>query len=43
MEEKKLIKNISVVNEGQIIVSDVFIDKGIIQKIGAHNDKKNQG
>lgn len=40
MEEKKLIKNISVVNEGQIIVSDVFIDKGIIQKIGAHNDKK---
>lgn len=41
MEEKNLIKNISVVNEGQITVSDVYIDKGIIQKIGAHNDNKN--
>ncbi|AEI51391.1 dihydroorotase [Runella slithyformis] len=34
MEEKTLIKNIAVVNEGQVIVSDIFIDNGIIQKIG---------
>jgi dihydroorotase len=34
MKEKTLIKNISVVNEGKIIIADVFIDNGIIQKIG---------
>jgi len=34
MSEKILIKNISVVNEGQIIVTDLLIVQAIIQKIG---------
>lgn len=34
MNEKILIKNISVVNEGQIIVTDLLIVQAIIQKIG---------
>ena len=39
MTERTLIKNISIVNEGQIIVTDLLIDNGVIQKIGRiHND-----
>jgi dihydroorotase len=34
MSEKTLIKNISIVNEGQIVVTDLLIDNGVIQKIG---------
>ena len=34
MAEKTLIKNISIVNEGQIIVADLLIEEGIIQSIG---------
>lgn len=41
MKEKTLIKNIRVVNEGKIIIADVFIDNGIIQKIGSHLDVPN--
>lgn len=33
MKEGTLIKNISIVNEGQIILTDILIDKGVIQKI----------
>ena len=33
MTEKTLIKNISIVNEGQIIVADLLIDNGLIQSI----------
>ncbi len=33
MKEKTLIKNISIVNEGQITLADILIDKGVIQKI----------
>ncbi len=32
--QKYLLKNINVVNEGQIYVADVFIDKGRIERIG---------
>jgi dihydroorotase len=38
MTERTLIKNISIVNEGQIIISDILIDNGIIQRIGNIND-----
>ncbi|MFT6281658.1 MAG: dihydroorotase, partial [Salibacteraceae bacterium] len=39
MKERTLIKNISIVNEGRIIVTDLLIDNGVIQKIGRqHND-----
>ncbi|NOS93029.1 MAG: dihydroorotase [Cyclobacteriaceae bacterium] len=41
MTERTLIKNISIVNEGQIIVADLLIDSGLIQKIGRHNDAIN--
>lgn len=34
MTEKTLIKNISIVNEGQIIIADLLISKGRIQSIG---------
>jgi dihydroorotase len=34
MTEKTLIKNISVINEGQILVADLLIESGIIQNIG---------
>ena len=34
MSEKTLIKNISIVNEGHIIVSDLLIENSIIKKIG---------
>lgn len=41
MKERTLIKNISIVNEGQISVSDLLIDQGVIQKIGQDlNDLK---
>lgn len=35
MSTKTLIKNCSLVNEGQIRIADVWIENGIIQKIGA--------
>lgn len=38
MKEKTLIKNISIVNEGQIFVSDLLIDKGLIQSIAQQLD-----
>jgi len=41
MTERTLIKNINIVNEGQIIVTDLLIDNGLIQKIGRHNDDQN--
>jgi dihydroorotase len=41
MTEKTLIKNISVVNEGQIILSDILIGNGVIQKIGLLTDITN--
>ena len=41
MTERTLIKNISIVNEGQIILSDILIDNGVIQKIGLLTDITN--
>jgi dihydroorotase len=41
MTEKTLIKNISIVNEGQITVSDLLIDNGLIRLIGQLIDHKN--
>jgi dihydroorotase len=41
MKERTLIKNISVVNEGQIILSDILIGNGVIQKIGLLTDITN--
>lgn len=38
MAEKTLLKNIAVVNEGQITVTDVLIDNGLIRKIGQTDD-----
>ncbi|MEY4204807.1 MAG: hypothetical protein RL013_2511, partial [Bacteroidota bacterium] len=38
MAEKTLLKNIAVVNEGQITVTDVLIDNGLIWKIGQNDD-----
>jgi dihydroorotase len=38
MSTKTLIKNCSLVNEGQIRISDVWIEDGIIQKIGQISD-----
>ncbi|MFN7833503.1 MAG: amidohydrolase family protein, partial [Bacteroidota bacterium] len=38
MTEKTLLKNIAVVNEGQITVTDVLIDNGLIRKIGQSDD-----
>lgn len=34
MEPSTLIKNISIVNEGQVFTADVLIEKGVIQQIG---------
>lgn len=34
MKERTIIKNISIVNEGQIIVNNLLIEDGIIRKIG---------
>lgn len=39
MAEKTLIRNISIVNEGKISVSDVLIENGIILKIGSINQE----
>jgi len=41
MTKRILIKNISIVNEGQIILTDILINNGVIQKIGRHNDELN--
>lgn len=41
MTERTLIKNISIVNEGQIILADILIDDGVIQKIGMLADITN--
>ncbi|MBC7626153.1 dihydroorotase [Ferruginibacter sp.] len=41
MTERTLIKNISIINEGQIIVTDLLIHNGLIQKIGQLNDDIN--
>jgi dihydroorotase len=41
MKEKTLIKNISIVNEGQITISDVLIENGFIHSIGQLNDIEN--
>lgn len=41
MTERTLIKNISIVNEKQIIVTDLLIDNGLIQKIGRHHNDLN--
>ena len=41
MSERTLIKNISIVNERQTIISDILIDNGIIQKIGQLGDNLN--
>jgi dihydroorotase len=40
MNNKYLIKNISIVNEGSIITSDVLIENGLIKKIGIINDSE---
>lgn len=37
MKENILIKNINVVNEGQVVQTDVLIENGLIQKIGMIN------
>ncbi|TAH07929.1 MAG: dihydroorotase [Sphingobacteriia bacterium] len=37
MSQRIIIQNISIVNEGKIIINDLLIDKGIIQKIGSIN------
>jgi dihydroorotase len=41
MTERTIIKNSSIVNEGQILVSDVLIENGIIQKTGNVPDNGN--
>ena len=41
MTERTIIKNISIINEGQITVQDLLIDNGIIQKIGQLDDDNN--
>jgi dihydroorotase len=41
MTERTLIKNISIVNEGQITVTDLLLDNGIIQKIGQQEQDLN--
>jgi dihydroorotase len=41
MTERTLIKNISIVNEGQITVADLLIDDGLIHSIGQLIDHKN--
>lgn len=40
MTEKTLIKDISIINEGKILVSDILIENGIIQTIGKLIDDK---
>lgn len=38
MADKILIKNISIINEGKIIIGDILIHNGIIKKIGVLNN-----
>lgn len=38
MAERTLIKNISIVNEGEITLTDILIVEGLIQKIGKQED-----
>jgi dihydroorotase len=38
MKERTIIKNISIVNEGQIIVTNLLIEDGIIRKIGEFDE-----
>jgi len=38
MKDRTLIKNISLVNEGKLMVTDLIIENGIIHKIGNIND-----
>jgi dihydroorotase len=40
MTESTLIKNISIVNEGKILTTDLFIENGFIKKIGQCEDVK---
>ena len=35
MEHRIIIKNVNIVNEGQIKIADVFIQNDVIQKIGS--------
>jgi len=41
MAERTLLKNISIVNEGKIIISDILIEDGLIQKIGEIDNDTN--
>jgi dihydroorotase len=41
MSENTLIKNISIINEGKIIVADLLIHAGLIHSIGKNIDSKN--
>ncbi|MBS1505929.1 MAG: dihydroorotase [Bacteroidetes bacterium] len=41
MIQRTLIKNISIVNEGRIMIADLLIDNGLIQKIGNVNSEGN--
>jgi dihydroorotase len=41
MTARTLIKNINIVNEGKILLSDILIDDGIIQEIGKQDDELN--
>lgn len=41
MTERTLIKNIRIINEGQTIIADLLIDRGIIQTIGQAKDDHN--
>jgi dihydroorotase len=41
MIEKTIIKNISIVNEGEIVLADILIEFGLIQKIGQLDDDRN--
>ncbi len=43
MNNNYIIKNISIVNEGKIAVSDIYIHEGIIQKIGNDIHHENAG
>ncbi|MBX9889383.1 MAG: dihydroorotase [Flavobacteriaceae bacterium] len=40
MNERTLIKNISIVNEGKIVLTDLLINNGLIERIGQHDDEE---
>lgn len=40
MKARTLIKNISIINEGQITIADLLIDNDLIQKIGSVNSER---